>query len=321
MNADFQFPYVTGAGGFIGRNLVRQLAMDPRTEKVIALDLPGNPGLAKILNNPKIQIVETDLSKPDFEIEFERNPTSIFMLAAMNGTNRFYSQPWDVLLNSTLPTLNVLDRYQGTCPILYTSSSEVYASTVANNVNLIPTNEEVPPSIEDIHNPRWSYATAKLLGEVALQASAIQHGTRGVIVRYHNVYGPEMGIDHFVPDFIQKVKMEKFELIGAEETRAFLHISDAIAGTISAIEKSSIEIPIFHLGTEEELEIADAARIILEEMGEENHKLNFLPSRTGSVKRRVANISKAKQILKWEPKVNFRTGIRHIINEGTFYGN
>jgi UDP-glucose 4-epimerase/UDP-glucuronate decarboxylase len=317
MNADLQLPLVTGAGGFIGRNLVLQLAKDPRTEKVIALDMPGSPGFALFRNDPKVHIIEADLSRHDFEFGYKQQPTSIFMLAAMNGTGRFYSQPWDVLMNSTLPTINIINRFQGTCPMLYTSSSEVYASTIATNEALVPTDEEISPSIEDIHNPRWSYATAKLLGEVALQASAIQHGTRGVIIRYHNVYGPDMGVDHFVPDFIQKVKEGKFEIIGAEETRAFLHISDAISGTIAAIEHSSLEVPIFHLGTEEELEISQAAEIILEEMGLQRSKLNFLPSRIGSVKRRVANISKARQILKWEPDIDFRSGIHKFLKEDT----
>jgi nucleoside-diphosphate-sugar epimerase len=315
MKDELRYPLVTGAGGFIGRSLIKYLIENELSEKVIAVDVPDCPGLTSFRENTRVQIIESDLSFEKIRPQLFHEPSSIFMLAAMNGTGRFYTNPWDVLINSTLPTLHTINEFKDCCPIVYTSSSEVYASTVETNLKLIPTDESVKPSIGDIHNTRWSYATAKLLGEVALNSASKQFGTRGVVIRYHNVYGPNMGIDHFVPDFIRKIKLNNFELIGAHESRAFLYIDDAISGTIAALSKCTNEIPIYHLGSEEEFEIREAAKIILEEFGMNNHALINLPSRPGSVIRRKADITKAKNELIWQPKVNFRHGIRKIIEE------
>jgi nucleoside-diphosphate-sugar epimerase len=315
MKGELKYPLITGAGGFIGRNLVKYLIENQLSDKVMAADVPNSPGLILFRGNSRVQIVETDLTLYRVRSQIFHEPTSVFMLAAMNGTGRFYTNPWDVLINSTLPTINTINEFKDCCPIVYTSSSEIYASTVESNLKLIPTDESIKPSIGDIHNPRWSYATAKLLGEVALNAASKQFGTRGVVIRYHNVYGPNMGIDHFVPDFIRKIKLKNFEVIGAHESRAFLYIDDAITGTIAALSKCTNEIPIYHLGSEEEFEIKDAARVILEEFGMSEHSLVNLPSRPGSVIRRKASISKAKKELRWEPKVNFRNGIQKIIRE------
>lgn len=306
-----EYPLVTGAGGFIGSNLVSTLVDRETTKKVYALDRPGNKELLRFENNPKVEIHHIDLTTDKFPLSL--NPSCIFMLAALNGTSKFYSHPWEVLINSTLPTLNTIKAFQAACPILYSSSSEVYASTINQYPHMIPTKENVNLSIEDIHNPRWSYAAAKIVGEIAMQAAAIQFGSRGVIVRYHNVYGPRMGDNHFVPEFMKKCMSGNFDLIGATETRAFMYIQDAINGTISAIQKASNQIPIYHLGSEEELTILSAAQVIVEELKLGSNNFNMLPSRLGSVNRRIADISKAKNELGWYPEVSFREGIKKIL--------
>jgi len=316
MSGSLRYPLVTGAGGFIGRNLVAKLASREETSAVIAIDRPNSPGLRQFRSHPKVLIEELDIAKGNFTLTSKINPTCIFMLAALNGTGRFYSQPWDVLLNSTLPTLNVISKFENQCPILYSSSSEVYASTVTRFPYLIPTKEDITLSIDDIHNPRWSYAAAKILGEIAMQSAAVQIGMSGVIVRYHNVYGEGMGNDHFVPEFINKCKSGNFDLIGANETRAFMHVDDASEGTILAIQHASQAIPIFHLGSEEEITILEAAEIIVEELGLTKKDFNLLPSRKGSVMRRLADIGNAKDKLNWYPKVKFREGIRRTIGHG-----
>lgn len=316
MNDYLRYPLVTGAGGFIGSNLVSTLADSETTVKVYALDRPGNRGLSTFENNPKVELLELDLTRESFPSQLK--PSCVFMLAALNGTSRFYSQPWDVLVNSTLPTFNTIKRFQSLCPILYSSSSEVYASTVNQNPDLIPTREDINLSIEDIHNPRWSYATAKIVGEIAMQSAATQSGLEGVIVRYHNVYGPRMGNDHFVPEFVKKCLSGKYDLIGANQTRAFMFVQDAINGTIAAIRKASKQIPVYNLGSEEELTILSAARVIVEELGLKNADFNVLPSRIGSVNRRIANITKAKSELSWRPEVTFREGIKRTIASQDF---
>jgi nucleoside-diphosphate-sugar epimerase len=218
-----------------------------------------------------------------------------------------------VLINSTLPTLAVREKYAAHAPIVYSSSSEVYASTIKLLNWVVPTDESVPIAIENVHNPRWSYATAKLFGEIALISAAREMGATGSIVRYHNVYGPDMGTDHFVPDFISRCKNGIIQLNGSEQTRAFMYIDDAVAGTILAARNCTELIPIFHLGSSEELSILEAARIMIKEMGIEDQEIDLLEAPEGSVTRRCADPLKAKNVLGWSANITFLEGIRRIL--------
>lgn len=311
-----QKPLVTGAGGFIGSHLVQELLNISDTQVIYCIDLPNSKRLKTFENNPRVKIIELDLN---FESSIDYLPsdaTCVFALAALNGTSRFYSKPYTVFESSICPTLNVIRKYGKLIPIVYSSSSEVYASTVTNFGGAIPTSESVIPSIESIHNPRWSYAAAKLAGEIAINSAAIEFGTNCSIVRYHNVYGPDMGSDHFIPDFVDRAKSGVFEVIGAFESRAFLNVLDAVQGTIAAAYHAKESVPVFHLGSSEELRILDAAQIILDEMGLGDKEINLVPSREGSVARRVADSTKAKEVLKWESKIEFRAGIRSYLDSG-----
>ena len=306
-------PLVTGAGGFIGSQLAQHLASLPEVEFVYVVDIPTNLRLQSFRGNPKFRILALDLCAPNAEDLLPNDASVVFALAALNGTGRFYSQPHTVLINSTIPTLTILNKYAKIAPIVYSSSSEVYASTISLLNWSVPTDESVPIAIENVHNPRWSYATAKLFGEVALISAAREMGAIGSIVRYHNVYGPDMGMDHFVPDFIARCQKGSFQLMGSEQTRAFMYIDDAVAGTILSARNCTNSIPIFHLGSSEELTILEAARIVLKEMGIENQEIQLHEAPEGSVMRRCADPIKAKNVLGWSASITFSEGVRRII--------
>ena len=179
----------------------------------------------------------------------------------------------------------------------------------------VPSDEEVALSISNVHNPRWSYAMAKMHGEMAIIAAAQELGLQGSIVRYHNVYGQDMGVDHFIPDFIGRVMQGVAEIHGGENTRSFLHIEDALRGTILALSQSSSKVPIFHLGTDDEMTIENAARRILKVMGRLDLDLVVNAAPTGSVLRRCPDISKARKVLGWYPKISFEEGIKMVMDD------
>jgi nucleoside-diphosphate-sugar epimerase len=311
-------PLVTGAAGFIGSHLVNKLSGMDEVEKVYCVDLPNSPRFKQLAKLPKVIIVEADLNKSDSVEMLPNDPSLIFALAALNGTSRFYTNPWMVLKGSFLPTLNIIEKYKEHSPILYSSSSEVYASTVEHHNGTIPTPENISPSINDVHNPRWSYAGAKLFGEIALNAAAVEYGTKGAIVRYHNVYGPNMGLDHFVPDFISRARKNVREISGGNNTRSFLHVSDAIEGTIAAARNANSSVPIYHLGTSDEMTIEQAARKILEIMDQSSDDLKITNAPEGSVARRCPDIAKAAKELGWHPRVSFVDGINNYLHENNF---
>jgi UDP-glucose 4-epimerase len=306
-------PLVTGAGGFVGSHLVRRLSAHPMTRIIYAADLPNSPRLRDLSTLPKVKIIEIDLNDAQNSDLLPNSVSSVFALAALNGTSRFYAQPWTVLESSTLPTILVVKKYSGRAPILYSSSSEVYANTVECGLAEIPTAEDVSLSIGDIHNSRWSYAMAKMYGEMVLSAASVELKLEGSIVRYHNVYGKDMGTDHFIPDFMGRVMSGNAEIFGSTNTRSFLHIDDAIEGTILALDKASVQIPIFHLGTSDEMSIESAARKILKIMGKDNLTLRINEAPEGSVSRRCPDINKAKNVLGWKPSVSFEQGITSML--------
>jgi nucleoside-diphosphate-sugar epimerase len=306
---------VTGAGGFIGSHLVRKLSTNPETKIIYAVDLKSSKRLLELAKLPKVKILELDLCDPRSADLLPEEVSAVFSLAALNGTSRFYSNPWTVLEASTLPTLLIIRKYSGRAPILYTSSSEVYAGSVDTGMAAVPTKEEVILSITDVHNPRWSYAMAKMHGEMALVAASKELGLQGSIVRYHNVYGKDMGGDHFIPDFIGRVMGGVAEIHGGENTRSFLHIDDAVSGTILALGESSSKVPIFHLGTDDEMTIENAARRILKVMGRGDLELIVHAAPLGSVLRRCPDTRKAQEILDWYPKISFDEGIKMVTDE------
>jgi UDP-glucose 4-epimerase len=314
-------PVVTGGAGFIGSNLVKRLSDLEEVETIYCLDLPNSPRFNELRVLPKVKIIESDLNEIKSLDSLPADPSVIFALAALNGTSRFYTNPWMVLKGSLLPTLNVIEKYKTSVPIVYSSSSEVYASTVEHFSGLVPTPETISPSLSNIHNPRWSYAGAKMMGEIAMNAAAVEYGLCGSIVRYHNVYGPNMGLDHFIPDFIARAKNNIREITGADNTRSFIYISDAIEGTIAAARMATTEVPIYHLGTSDELTIKDAAVKILELMGQPTEDLKILNAPEGSVARRCPDISKAKRELGWTPKVSFEAGILEYLERNDFTKN
>jgi nucleoside-diphosphate-sugar epimerase len=310
-------PLVTGAGGFIGYHLCRYLESLPEVSQVIAVDLKKSINLSILKNFKKITVLESALGYENVEKLATYRPTSVFALAALNGTSRFYEQPFRVLEASTIPTLALLSKLDFKCPVLYSSSSEVYASNLVLGLGQIPTAEDTPLTVEDIHNPRWSYGVAKIHGEMAVVSSAIQHKRKCVIVRYHNVYGPQMGLDHFIPDFIDRARRGIFQVQNPLATRSFLNVNDAVRGTVMALAKASIESPIFHLGSNEEMSILDAAVRILKVMGIENASIEKVEGPKGSVQRRLPSIVKARKELDWSPQTSFEDGISEYLNSAS----
>jgi len=285
----------------------------PEVKEVIAVDIEGSINLSKLKNYKKVKIIESRTEYQNFEELNNFSPSAAFALAALNGTSRFYDQPFRVLEASTIPTLALLSKLNKDCPVLYSSSSEVYASNLALGLGDIPTKEDAPLTIQDIHNPRWSYGVAKIHGEMAMIASGIQHKRRCTIVRYHNVYGPNMGFDHFIPDFVHRATQGKYLVQNPSATRSFLNVYDAVRGTVKAIQKVDTSVPIFHLGNDEEISILEAAHIILKVMGIRNFKIEQLPGPVGSVYRRLPSIDKARQELGWSPQISFESGIEDYL--------
>ena len=266
---------VTGGTGFLGAALVRSLVAGGASVTVLDNNLRGSPRrLGDIAD--KVRLVEADIRDAAAVSAAARGVDSIVHMAFINGTETFYSHPGLVLDVGTRGMLSVLDACaeHGVRSLLLVSSSEVY-----QRPDTIPTPEAVPLVVPDPHNPRYTYGGAKIISELlALHG----HGFRPALVRIvrpHNVYGPDMGFKHVIPQLCMRLAttIETAPATGpvtlpirgdGTQTRAFVHIDDFTRGLRLVMEHGE-DGGIYHVGTGEQVSIAALARVIAQALGRE----------------------------------------------------
>lgn len=307
---------VTGGLGFIGRNLSEALLQ--RGDEVRILDdlSRGSQRLLREAAN-RFEILHGDVRDEAAVRNAVRGCDRVYHLAAINGTKNFYTRPKDVLEVGILGTLRVIQAIieAGVEEFLFMSSSETYQTPPT-----LPTDESVPLCIPDVTNPRYSYGGAKIAGELM----AINFGradiTKAIIVRPHNVYGPNMGYDHVIPELaksilvarrVQQTSSPTVPLLGGgSATRAFVYIDDFIAGTLLAMDKGT-HLGIYHVGTDTEISIMSLARRIALHLAC-SVTFESRPVPAGEAARRCPDITKL-QMLGYRPKVNLDEGLQRML--------
>ena len=310
---------VTGAAGFLGFALASNLADRSGYEVVLAdnhVRGERDEAYASLCSRPNVVSFEIDLTDPDQVASLPGAVDYVYHLAALNGTQNFYERPYEVARCCTLPTFYLLDRYGASSDLkrfVYAGSSEAYASTVSAFDWPVPTAEDVPLCIADVHNARWSYGASKLHGEVVVISAMRQLGRPFTIIRYHNAYGPRMGDKHVIPDFLARMKQGVYELYGYEDTRSFIYVDDAVAATIALAEAESGAGEVVNVGSSSEIRILDLARKILELAGVEA-EIELHASPKGSVKRRAPDTSKLNRLTHFAERWSLERGLRETMD-------
>jgi len=295
---------VTGGAGFIGSNLIKKLLQ--KSHEIIVFDNEFR-GSFQNLDTDKVLLINGDITKfSDWE-KLPKEIDSIFHLGAINGTRFFYEIPEKVVEVNVKGVLNLLDyvRKNDVNDVLFASSSEVYGFP-----KVFPTNEKDELQIPDVYNPRFAYSGSKIIGELSCINYSKKYGFKHTIVRYHNVYGPRMGHEHVMPQFIKKLtNNEKFTVEGnGVETRSFCYIDDAIEGTLIVHQDNSCINRIFNIGNPEEISISSLIEL-LAEISEKKISPIYKPKSNAGTMRRVPDISKAKSI-GYKPKIPLKEGLR-----------
>ncbi|HYI49036.1 MAG TPA: NAD-dependent epimerase/dehydratase family protein [Allosphingosinicella sp.] len=307
---------VTGGAGFLGFHLARALAAREGTE-VFCVDnlIRGeDDSLYRALAaQPNVTRIDADLSVESAVAALPGDIDYVYHLAALNGTQNFYERPMAVIRACTLPTIFLAERYgsQGR-PLkrfLYAGTSEAYASTVTRFGWPVPTAEDVPLGIDDVTNPRWSYAGSKLHGEIVTAQAARSFGYPMTIIRFHNAYGPRMGDKHVVPDFMARMREGRYELFGHEDTRSFIYVDDAVRATILTAETEACAGEIVNIGGGREISMLELGREMMRIRGLDDEIL-LHPSPAGSVKRRAPDLAKLRRLTGFEERVDLERGLR-----------
>lgn len=306
---------VTGAAGFIGYHLAKALSADG-TQHVVCVD-NGVRGEFDILyqtlcQQKNVTRIDGDLNDRATVSALPDDVDVIFHMAALNGTQNFYDRPFEVVRCCTLPTIFLLEKYGPLGRLVrfvYAGTSESYASTVTQFGWPVPTGEDVPLSISDVFNPRWSYAASKTHGEVATVSGCRQYGVPFTIVRFHNAYGPRMGDKHVVPDFYIRARLGVYALYGYDDTRSFIYVDDAVRATLAVAAAAEADGQVINIGSEHEIKIADLGERMMAAAGLSG-TITLHSSPTGSVKRRCPDLGKLRQLTGFAEAWSLEDGLR-----------
>lgn len=302
---------ITGGAGFIGSALAHRLVLEGH--EVTVLDRFSRGKASRL--PPQVRQVRGDIRDNKRVALAVAGADVIWHLAYVQGTQTFYANPKDVIdvaLRGIMSVLEACEAFPGK-DLFLVSSSEVYQNPPEG---MFPTDETVPLSVPDVTNPRYSYGGGKIASELAALAYA-QAGllNRTVIVRPHNIYGPDMGHEHVIPEFAVRMMepltgtvTRRFKIQGTgEETRSFCFISDCVDALMVLLAKGE-DRNVYHLGNpHEEHSICDLAHRVAAWFGEDIHVVRGkLPQ--GSPTRRLPDIGKLAA-LGYTPRVSLEEGL------------
>jgi dTDP-glucose 4,6-dehydratase len=298
---------VSGAAGFIGSHLCDRLLADGHS--VVGLDnliTGARRNLAHLANHARFRFLEFDVTRP---IDVTGRFDHVWHLASLASPKEYLAHPIETLESGSTATRNMLEiaRRDG-ARFLITSTSECYGDPLEH------------PQVETYWgnvNPvglRSCYDESKRYAEAITMAYHRTHGVRTNIARIFNTYGPRMALQdgRVVPAFLdQALQGQPLTIFGdGTQTRSFCYVSDMVDGLVR-LASSEERFPV-NLGNPVELTILEFAERIRDLMGS-NLPIVFEPLPSDDPKKRRPDITKAKRILGWEPKVALANGLRETV--------
>lgn len=292
---------ITGVGGFIGSNLAA--AHLAQGDQVIGVDNFSTGNRANLENLTGIQIVEGDVVE-----SLDQIPQGVeiaYHFASPASPEKYMALAMNTMEVNTSGTLAMLQFSLRTgARLIFASTSEIYGDPLVS-----PQSEDYWGNVNPI-GPRSVYDEAKRFGETLVSFFQREKKVNAGIVRIFNTFGPNMDPydGRVVSTFIrQALKSEPFTIFGdGTQTRSFCYIDDLVSG-IMAIGKSNHPGPI-NLGNPRENTLLELANIVTEIIGGTG-EVNYLPLPEDDPKQRNPDITRARTILNWEPKISLETGI------------
>ncbi len=303
---------VAGGAGFLGSHLCEYLLK--RNFKVICVDslITGSKeNLKSCLANPNFIFVQLDISSPRFlSRTSDWRPDYIFNLASPASPKDYLTFPLETMRVGAEGTRNLLElALRNNAVFIQASTSEVYGDPMIS-----PQKENYWGNVNPI-GPRSVYDESKRYAEALTMAYHRKYQLPVKIARIFNTYGPRMKFDdgRVVPTLIyQALTNQPMTIYGTgKQTRSFCYVSDMIRGLFKTINYPDPN-PI-NLGNPQELTIIELARIIKNLTGSSS-VFKFYPFPTDDPKQRRPDISRAKKLLNWEPRVDIERGLRLTIS-------
>jgi dTDP-glucose 4,6-dehydratase len=300
---------LTGGSGFIGSHLSKELLKNGEN-KLIVVDnlLTGNlDNIQDLLDHENATFIQHDVQD---HIEIDEKVDYVFHLASAASPVAYTENPVNTLKAGSLGTINTLGlaRKHG-AEYFLASTSEVYGDPL-----ITPQNEEYWGNVNP-NGERSMYDEAKRFAEAATATYARSYDLKTKIIRIFNTYGPNMQLNdgRVVTNLIvQALNDEDLTIYGdGSQTRSFSYVSDTVAGIIAMMESNHYEV--FNIGNPYEMTVKELAETILK-LTNSKSEIIYKPLPIDDPQQRRPDISKAKQKLNWEPKVNLETGLNTTID-------
>jgi UDP-glucuronate 4-epimerase len=304
---------VTGSAGFIGFHLCKKLLLEGH--KIVGVDnysdyyevslkKARNAILTKNENFSEVIIDINDYEKLD-KIFKENKFDKVINLAAIAGVRHSLEDPFIYEKINGMGFLNILEccRHNNVKDLVYASSSSVYGG-----------NDKVPASEEDtVDSPISLYAATKKYNELLAHTYSHLFGINCTGLRFFTVYGPygrpDMALFLFAKAIVAKEPINVFN--NGKMERDFTYVDDIVNGITLAI-KNPFKNEVFNLGRGETVQLTHFIELIEKELGKQTTR-NMMPMQPGDVSKSLADVSKAKKMLGYEPKVSVEEGIRNSI--------
>jgi len=299
---------LTGGSGFIGSHLSKELLKNGEN-KLIVVDslLTGNlNNIQDLLDHENATFIQHDVQD---HIEIDEKVDYVFHLASAASPVAYTENPVNTLKAGSLGTINTLGlaRKHG-AEYFLASTSEVYGDPL-----ITPQNEEYWGNVNP-NGERSMYDEAKRFAEAATATYARSYDLKTKIIRIFNTYGPNMQLNdgRVVTNLIvQALNDEDLTIYGdGSQTRSFSYVSDTVAGIIAMMESNHYEV--FNIGNPYEMSIKELAETILK-LTNSKSKIIYKPLPNDDPQQRRPDISKAKEKLNWEPKVDLESGLNTTI--------
>lgn len=313
---------ITGVAGMIGSHLLDDLL--DRGYTVTGMDdlsYGSEANIAHQKGHSRFTFLNANVLDIETVKKAATGAQAIIHLAALKKISEKEDAYPTLSVNAT-GTENVLKvaRELG-CKLVFASTSDVYGMSPD-----LPLNEDGDLLIGPSMIKRWSYAVSKLYGEQMANAYYRDFGVPVVILRYFGAFSPRSNFSWsggHIPIFIQQVLNDEAITIHGDgsQTRSMGFVSDLVEGTRLALESEAAIGEIINLGNDEELSVLDSAKLIHRLAGTDKElKLKFIPmsdifGKYKDIMRRIPDLSKAKRLLGYTPKVNMQEAIRLTLNE------
>jgi len=299
---------ITGGAGFIGSHIVRQLVSEGEVVRVVD---NLSTGLVTRLNDlhGQIEFIRGDLADDRVTADVVRDVQYVLHQAAVPSVQRSVRDPVSTNRANVVATLNLLEscRKVGVRRFVYAASSSAYGDT-----EVLPKNEQMSP------DPLSPYALQKLTSERYCKLYCSLYGLETVSLRYFNVFGPSQDphseYSAVIPKFIAKIMAgEAVTVYGdGEQSRDFTYVENVVAANFLALTAPAVAGQVCNIGCGERITLNRLIQL-LEGILNRKANVNYRPARAGDVRHSLADITLARRLLGYEPKVMIEEGLRRTI--------